>query len=82
MQFPSSLHQSRHAFNIDLIELFGRGPPDRAGTVHHGSSSLEQPLQAARIGEAAANPSDPGIFTAVSQRRDPAAVQCTKLPAG
>jgi hypothetical protein len=82
MQFPSGLHQSRHAFNIDLIELFGRSPSDRAGTVNHDDSSLQQPPQAVRVGEAAANTSDPGIVTAVLRLRGPAAVQSLNLPPG
>jgi hypothetical protein len=82
MQFPSSLHQSRHAFNIDLIELFGRSPPDRAGTVNYGGSSLQQTPQAVRVGEAAANPLDMGIVITVSRVWGPAAVQCANLPPG
>jgi hypothetical protein len=82
MQFPSGLHQSRHACNIDLIELFGRSPPDGPGTVHHGGSPLKQSPQAVRVGEAAANPTDPGIITAGLRLWDSAAVQCTNLPPG
>lgn len=82
MQFSSGLHQSRHAFNIDLIELFGGSPPDCAGTVNHRGGSLQQSPQTVRVGEAAANPSNPGIVTAVSRLRNPAAVQCPNLPTG
>jgi hypothetical protein len=50
--------------------------------VNHGGSSLHQPPQAVRVGEAAANPSNPGIVTGVSRLRGLAAVQCTNLPTG